>query len=193
MKDVNMWLTSFTITYINSELKRRSRPTLQPRFIMHIESWVRAVVKENVLSREFSYLGGIFQAHDVTPERILLLQPYMYANMSTIVFVLGMLSRHSSIEGEDDVRKAVCEIIKRQRNALRVGVESIRAFSDMFRIVGYQRGGGEDTTTESGGADRENGNVSGIWIHTHAAHIEWTNRWCRCKLYWCCHIIHAIC
>jgi hypothetical protein len=139
MKNVNMWLVSFVITYINQELKKRSMPTIQPRFIQHIFSWVRAVVKQTVLAREFSYIGGIFQAHDVTPERIQLLQPYLYATMSNVVFVLGMLSRYSTMQGEDDMRTAIHSIVNQQREKLKMGLDNTRTFDDMFRVKGYHR------------------------------------------------------
>lgn len=139
MKDVNLWMVSFVTTYINQELKRRSMVTIQPRFLQHINSWVRAVVKQSVYAREFSYVGGIFQKSDVTPERLQLLQPYLYADMRTVIFVMGTLMRYSSIEGEDDVRKAVRSIIDKQRETLRLGLDSTRTVDDMFRIKGYTR------------------------------------------------------
>ena len=139
MKDVNLWMVSFVMTYVNQELKKRSMVTIQPRFLQHINSWVRAIVKQSVYAREFSYVGGIFQKSDVTPERIQLLQPYLYADMRTVVFVLGMLMRYSSIEGEDDVRNAVRKIIDTQREHFRTGLDSTRTVDDMFRIKGYAR------------------------------------------------------
>lgn len=165
MKDVNLWLLSFVMTYVNQELKRRSMVTIQPRFLQHISSWVRAIVKQSVYAREFSYVGGIFQTSDVTPERIQLLQPYLYADMRTIVFVLGMLTRYSSIEGEDDVRKAVRTIIERQREHFRTGLDSTRTVDDMFRIKGYARMPASSSSQSSASAPPANNgsrNIHGL-------------------------------
>lgn len=112
MVRVGVSLIGIVMSFINNVLVSEGKRPIPPRFIKFIDCMARALCTQEAIAREFLYPGGMFEFYDVTDERIMLLQPYLYVASRHIVTAIGMIIPYGFPQGEDEVRKGIWELLK---------------------------------------------------------------------------------